>query len=609
MHPTFLKPAIPALAALLAATAHGSAAAAETDAAKLARITDQYFEAYLQLNPVAATFIGDHRYDDRLPPEGPAERDAALALERRSREALATVDRSRLDAAEQLNHDVFAFNRQLALDGAAYPAELLPLDQFNNPALFFAQLGSGTTAQPFVTVKDYDNFLARMRAFPAWADQVIAWMREGVRRGVVQPRVVMEKVLPQLAAMAGGPPEQSVFWKPVDAMPAAFPSPERARLTAAYRRAIGEQVMPAYRRMHDYVRDEYLPKARSTVGLSALPDGAAWYAYLARGYTTTSTPVAEIHDIGLREVARIGAEITALGARIGFRGDVSALADSMRHDPRFTFRKPEDLVNAYRSRQALVEREIPRLFSLVPKSPLEIRPMESFREQAAAAAEYYQPAADGARPGIFFVNTYDLPARPAYELDTIFLHEAIPGHHFQLALAVENESLPRFRRYGADVAFGGGPDPTTAYTEGWGLYAESLGDQLGLYRDSYQKLGNLFAESWRAARLVIDSGLHAQGWSREQAIAYMLANTASSRAEAIAEVERYIAWPGQALAYKTGQMTFLRLRSRAEQALGERFDVREFHAQVLGSGALPLSLLEAKIDRWIDAGRRNGGTH
>jgi uncharacterized protein (DUF885 family) len=599
-----------ALLALLAlqARADGPADAAATGAARLAQITDQFFEEVLELHPVTATFIGDHRYDDRLPADGPAEREAAMQLERRSQAALAVIDRARLAPADQLNYDVFALNRRLALEGAAYPAELLPLDQFNNAAVFFAQLGSGKTVQPFVTVRDYDNFLARMAAFPAWTDQLISWMREGVHRGVVQPRVLMERVLPQLAALAVSGCEQSVFWAPVAAMPDSFPAAERERLTAAYRKAISEQVIPAYRRLHDYVRDEYLPKARLSVGMSALPGGAAWYAYLARGYTSTDTPVAEIHETGLGEVARIRSEIARIGARIGFKGDVAALADALRRDPRFHFTRPEDLLNAYRSREALVQSAIPWLFTLVPKALLEVRPIEAFRAQSQATAEYYQPAADGSRPGIFYVNTYDLPSRPSYEIESIFLHEAIPGHHFQIALTIENPDLPRFRRFGINAALSDTPDPTTAYVEGWGLYAESLGEELGLYTDPYQKLGSLFNESWRAVRLVVDTGLHARGWTREQAIDYMLANTAASRIDATAEVERYIAMPGQALAYKTGQLTIRRLRSRAEQALGERFDVREFHAQVLGSGALPLSLLEAKIEHWIDESRRSGGT-
>lgn len=582
------------------ATSPGPAQAAD---AALGQLVEDYFEEYLAQNPVAATFIGDHRYDDRLPPGGPADRAAAQGLEQRYHERLATVDRAALSPAGLVNHEVFDYGRRLALEGFAWPAHLLPLEQVNNAASFFAQLGSGKTVQPFATVQDYENFARRMEQFPAWADQAIAWMREGMAKGVVQPRIVMERVLPQLAAQVSETPEASVFWQPVANMPQAIAGAERERLTARYRQLIGERVIPAYRRLHEFVRDEYLPKCRASVGLGALPDGARWYAFLARAYTTTETPVEEIHQLGLTEIARLDGEIAKLAGRIGFAGSVAALAESMRKDPRFVFAQPGDLVAAYAELRERVAASVPRLFGVMPKAALDVRPIEDFRAASAPAAEYWAPSADGSRPGIFFVNTHDLPARPSYEVETIFLHEAIPGHHFQIALAIENPALPRFRRYGSDDAFSAAPDFSTAYVEGWALYAESLGEELGLYTDPYRKLGNLFAESWRAARLVVDTGLHARGWSREQAIDYLLAHTASSRTDATAEVERYIAWPGQALAYKTGELTIRRLRTRAERELGASFDVRGFHAAILADGALPMTVLEARIGRWIEAQR------
>jgi uncharacterized protein (DUF885 family) len=580
----------------------GASGAPAADAT-LGRLVEDYFEEYLAQNPVAATFIGDHRYDDRLPPGGPAERAAAQALEQRFHERLETVGRAALSPAGLLNYEVFDYGRRLALEGFAFPAHLLPLDQLNNAATFFAQMGSGTTVQPFATAEDYERFARRMEQFPAWADQAIAWMREGAAKGVVQPRIVMERVLPQLAAQIVATPEASVFWQPVANMPPAIAGAERERLAARYRGLIGERVIPAYRRLHQFVRDEYLPKCRASVGLAALPDGERWYAFLARAYTTTEAPVEEIHQLGLAEIARLEAEIAKVAGRVGYRGSVAALAESMRRDPRFAFAKPGDLVAAYADLRERVTANVPRLFALMPKAALEVRPMEDFRAASAPAAEYWAPSADGSRPGVFYVNTYDLPARPSYEVETIFLHEAIPGHHFQIALAIEDPALPRFRRYGSDDAFSAAPDFSTAYVEGWALYAESLGDELGLYTDPYRKLGNLFAESWRAARLVVDTGLHAKGWSREQAIDYLLTHTASSRTDAAAEVERYIVWPGQALAYKTGELTIRRLRARAERELGARFDVRAFHAAILADGALPMTVLEAKIGRWIEAQR------
>jgi uncharacterized protein (DUF885 family) len=578
---------------------HPPAAANEA----LNALVENYFEDYLKLNPVAATFIGDHRYDDQLPPQGPEYVAATRALEQRSLDALGAIDAAGLGPADLLTHEVFGYGRRIALEGHAWPGHLLPLDQFNNAAAFFAQMGSGQTVQPFATVRDYENFAGRMRAFPAWVDQAIASMRDGLVRGVVQPRLVVERMLPQLAALITGEPEASVFWQPVAAMPEAIGAADRERLAKTYRDLIAGSVMPAYRRLHDFLRDEYLPGARASIGWSALPRGAEWYAYLARAYTTTDMPVAEIHQLGLEEVARIEAEIAQLMGRIGFTGTVAALGESMRSDPRFHFRDAGELLEAYRGLQSRVKMTVPRLFTLMPKAGLDIRAIESFREQSAATAEYYAPSADGTRPGIFFVNTWDLAARPAYEVEYIFLHEAIPGHHFQVALAIEDPKLPRFRRYGSDDAFSTSPDPYTAFVEGWGLYAESLGEELGLYTDPYQKLGSLFGESWRAVRLVVDTGMHAKGWSRERAIDYLLEHTAAGRTDATAEIERYIAWPGQALAYKIGQLTIRRLRSRAEQELGARFDVRAFHAELLGDGALPLSVLEAKISRWIGAQR------
>lgn len=424
-------------------------------------------------------------------------------------------------------------------------------------------------------------------------------MREGSRLGIVEPRVLMEKVLPQLAAHVVEAPEHSVFWQPVAHMPAAFSAADRNRLAAAYRAAIMQKVVPAYRRLHDYVREEYLAKCRSTVGLADLPGGSAWYAYLVRANTTTERTAEELHQLGLDEAARIRGQIEILMRKTGFRGNFADFIRFLRTDSRFYYRTPEEIVAAYRSRLQPALAAVPRLFARIPKAPIEIRRFETYREATQAAAEYYPPSADGSRPAIFYVNGYDPPSRPTYQIDSIFLHEAVPGHHFQIALMQEATNLPRVRRFAGLLAFTPLPDMTTAYVEGWGLYAETLGDELGFYADPYQKIGALFAEIWRAARLVVDTGMHAKGWTREQAIAYLQENTASGPSDVVAEVERYIAWPGQALAYKVGQLTIQRLREQAARELGARFDLREFHAQVLDDGPLPLSLLEAKIQRWI----------
>lgn len=563
----------------------------------LANIVDDYFEAHLKLNPVSATFIGDHRYDDRLPAQGAAHVAATRALEQRFLDDLGSVDPEALSPADRLTYEVFAHGRRLTLENTDWPGHLLPLDQLMNPAGFFAQMGSGEAVQPFATAEDYERFAARMAQFPAWTGEVITSLREGVKRGIVQPCIVVERLLPQIAAHATGSPEESIFWRPVTRMPATIAAEERTRLTALYRTLIGGQVIPAYRQLHEFLRDKYLPLCRDTIAWSALPQGDAWYRFLARAWAGTDTPVEDIHETGLREIARLDGEITAVMKRLGLQGDVAALAAALREDRRFRVSTADELLDTYRALETRVNAAVPRLFTLVPKAALDIRPMEAFRAPSAPAAEYYPPSADGSRPGIFYVNTHDLPGRPTHDVETIFLHEAIPGHHFQVALAIENPQLPRFRRFGSADPFARAPDPTTGFVEGWALYAESLGEEFGLFTDPYQKLGQLFAESWRAARLVVDTGIHARGWSRVQAIDYMLAHTAASHGDAMAEVERYIALPGQALAYKTGQMTIRRLHEQAGESLGPRFDLRAFHAALLEDGALPLAVLEAKMQR------------
>ncbi|MBW7931358.1 MAG: DUF885 domain-containing protein [Gammaproteobacteria bacterium] len=609
-----MKSTIPALGALLLLGACGSppppAPAPEPPAAaapqapagqRLRELVEDWYEDYLRLHPVSATFIGDHRYDAELAIPDAAHEAALLALHKKGLEGLEGINPEELGPADRITREIFAWARRNDLDNAAYPGRLLPLDQFNNPAAFFAQLGSGEVVQPFATVRDYERFAVRMSRFPTWVDQAINNMRSGMERGIVPPRVVVERLIPQIAAIAVPRAEQSVFWQPIAGLPREFSAADRAKLARSYRDVISGAVLPAYQRLLGFLREDYLRRSRASIGLSALPDGAAWYAFLAHAYTTLDTPVEEIHAIGLREVARIEAEIVRTAARAGLEGNTARRAAAMRADPRLRYPDADALLEAYRQVDGRARAAVPRLFTLMPRAGLEIRPMEPFRAQAAAAAEYYAPDADGARPGIFYVNTSEPATRPSYQVETIFLHEAIPGHHFQIALSTENSRLPRFQRLGTDDAFSHAPDTTTAYVEGWALYAESLGGELGFYTDPWMRLGNLFADAWRAARLVVDTGIHARGWSRQQAIDYLLAHTALAPADAAAEVERYIAWPGQALAYKMGELTIRRLRNEAEQALGQRFDPRAFHAAVLEDGAMPLPVLEAKLGRWIEA--------
>jgi uncharacterized protein (DUF885 family) len=559
-------------------------------AAQLQALYADYWEASLALNPLQATFVGDARYNDQLPDFFTAEfRAREAAFNREWREKALAIGKDGLGGQDLLSYEIFMNELDSAIEGERFPDWKQPLNQFRNLTGMFAQLGSGSSAQPFKTVQDYDNWLARANQVPVLMASMQANMRTGMADGVVQPKVLMLKVIPQIDALIKDKPEDTLFWRPIAEMPADFSEEDKARLTEAYRALIADKLMPAYRELRAFVNDQYLPVCRDTVSLSALPDGEAWYAYRVKQSTTTDLTPAQIHDIGLAEVARIQGEMDAVMQQTGFTGTRAEFFTFVSEDKQFEFGSEEELLTAYRALEAKVNERVDELFSLKPKAPFEIRPVEPFRAQSAAGGSYMRPNEDGTRPGIFYVNTYDLPTRKRWDAESLFLHEAIPGHHFQIALQQELTGLPKFRRFGGE----------TAFTEGWGLYAESLGKDLGVYTDPYQYFGRLQAELWRAIRLVVDTGLHSKGWTREQVIDYMKANSATSDTEATAETERYIAIAGQALAYKIGELRIKELRARAEAELGEKFDVRGFHAEVLQDGSVPLAVLEAKVDRWI----------
>jgi len=569
--------------------------AANADAARLYRVVETYFDQYLALNPIYATALGDHRFDDRFGDYASMSWMAdSLGIEQESLEKLQAVDPRRLAEADLVTYEAFKRQRELNIGGFRYPSELLAINQLDSWPNTFAQLGSGRGAHPFRTTRDYDNFLSRMDGFAAWVDQAINNLRAGVSKGVVLPQVVVERTLPQLEAIGRlEDPRLSVFWQPLLTFPAGPSVADRQRLLRAYDEKLRSKVLPAYRRLHDYLAQDYLPKARTSVGWSELPSGDLWYAYLVRYHTTTELTPDQVHDLGLREVARLRANLAGLQVALGVAGEPRAVFDAMRANPRFQFSDAQQLLAGYESLRTRVDAALPALFLRRPAATFEIRPVEGFRAAAAATASYQPSSADGARPGVFYVNTYDLASRPSYSMEAVYLHEAVPGHHYQLALAQETPNLPRFRRFGWD----------TAYGEGWALYAESLGSELGLYADPYSQYGALTMELWRAARLVVDTGLHAKGWERQRAIDYLRNNTALGEADIAAEVDRYIAWPGQALAYKAGQLSIQALRREAQEKLGERFDLREFHEQIVGTGSLPLPVLEAKIRRWINSRR------
>jgi len=573
----------------------GATGTMQVSAAKATRLNalyDQYWEEVLKLNPVQATFQGDARYNDLLPDSGSAEyRAQSRAFTQDWLKKIEAVGDAGLGGQDLLSYQIFVRDAKNSLESDRFPGWMMPVSQMGSMASLAVQLGSGTGAQPFKTVKDYDNWLVRVNRLPVLFDTAIANMRQGMKAGVVQPKALMSKVIPQLDALIKDKPEDTLFWGPIASMPATFTPADKARLTTVYREAIGGRLMPAYKAMRDFIANDYLPATRASYGRDKLPNGDAWYAFNARNSTTTDMSPAQIHQIGLDEVARIHGEIRKVMVQVAFKGDLQEFFTFMRTDKRFNYQTEGDLLKHYRSLEATIDANVPKLFSLKPKAGFEIRPVEAFRAQSAAGGEYQGPSEDGTRPGIFYVNTYDLPTRKTWDAEDLYQHEAIPGHHFQIALQQELTGLPKFRRFGGE----------TAFIEGWGLYAESLGKDVGVYADPYNYFGYLQNELWRGIRLVVDTGLHSKGWSREQVIKYMLNNSAESETQSTAEAERYIAWPGQALAYKIGELKIKSLRKKAETELGAKFDIREFHAEVLKDGSVPLDVLEAKIERWIAA--------
>ncbi|MFC5593816.1 DUF885 family protein [Lysobacter niastensis] len=578
-----------------AAATTASAAAtvdAKAKADQLNKLYADYWEENLKLNPVMATFTGDPRYNAELPDFGSAQyREQSKQFTSDWLKKVEAVGSTGLDGQDLLSYEIFVADAKESLESYQFPTWQLPINQMNSVATLAVQFGSGSGAQPFKTVKDYDDWLKRAGRLPVLFDTDMANMRDGVAAGVVQPRALMVKVIPQLDALIKDKPEDTLFWGPIQQMPKDFSDADKQRLTESYRKLIAEQLMPAYKKLRAFINDEYLPKTRDSVGLDKLPGGGAWYAFNAKQSTTTDLTPAQIHQIGLDEVARIHGEIKKVMEQVGFKGSMQDFFKFMQDDPRFNFKSEDALLKDYRALEAKINQKIPEQFSLIPKAPFEIRPVEPFRAKSAAGGQYYPPSDDGSRPGIFYVNTYDLPTRKTWDAEDLYLHEAIPGHHFQIALQIELKNLPSFRRWGGESAF----------SEGWGLYAESLGKELGVYTDPYNYFGYLQNELWRAIRLVTDTGLHSKGWTREQVIQYMRDNSAESETQSTAEAERYIAWPGQALAYKIGELRIKELRAKAEKELGAKFDVREFHAEVLKDGAVPLDVLSGKIDRWIAA--------
>ena len=553
-------------------------------------------EANLTRNPVAAIYRGDLRYADRL---GEFITDDYFAAERGAAEAdiaaLARIDRAALSADQRVSYDTFKWQRTIDLRGLQPDLLALtavrPIDHFNGLHTLFSELSSGDGVAPYKTVADYRAGLMRNVDFVRFADNAIERMRQGLASGVVQPKLVMENVVQQLDMMIADGVEGSAFYRPVTKFPADIPADQQLRLRAAFAQAIRGDILPALTRLRDFIRTDYLPRARTSVGLGEMTGGAELYRYLVEQQTTTTMTPDEIHDIGLREVARLQGEMAAVKTQVDFKGSLREFFDHIRTDPKFKPKSREWLQAEYVAIGTRVDANIGKLFSAVPKTALEIRPVPALTEKGAARGSYNNGTPDGSRPGVFYFNAYDLPSRTTPSMVTLYLHEGAPGHHFQISLAQENAALPSFQRFGGN----------NAYVEGWGLYSETLGRELGVLEDPYQYFGYLDSQLFRAIRLVVDTGIHTKGWTRDKSIQYILDNSSRGRANATAETERYIAIPGQALGYMIGNLKITELRRRAEAALGPRFDPRDFHAQILMTGALPLAILEAKIDAWIAA--------
>ena len=558
----------------------------QTESERLHALFRAYWTYNLDEYPELSTYTGDpgrnHRWTDH----------SLEAYERRSREmeiparVLATIDRAALSAADQVHYDLFRRNVEESLEGRRFKGEYMPVTQMGGVQQNVAQT---LMLMPYFQPSDFENALVRLEAVPTLVEQTIALLEKGLETGITPPRVTLRDVPDQIRNQIVDDPLTSALLRPFLTFPPTVDAPAPERLRTAAVRAYTGRVAPAYRRLLDYVETRYLPRTRETIAARDLPDGEAWYAFSVRQMTTTRLTAQEIHDIGLREVKRIRGEMEAVMDRTDFDGTFQQFVGFLRTDERFFFDHAEDLLVAYRDICKRVDPELPRLFATLPRLPYGVVPVPSYAEKSQTTA-YYEPGSPAAgRPGRFFANTYDLRARPRWEMEALALHEAVPGHHLQIALAQELPDMPDFRRHGF----------YTAYIEGWGLYAESLGPEMGFYEDPYAKFGQLTYEIWRAIRLVVDTGMHALGWSRQQAIDYFSDNAGKAEHDIVVEVDRYIVWPAQALAYKIGELKIKELRARASAALGARFDLRLFHDEVLGAGALPLDVLEARVDAWV----------
>ena len=573
-------------------TATASASASTSAASKrLNALADEYWDAEARFDPIQAGENGDNRFAGQLGMSiAPKNRARQFALYKDFLKRLHAIRRDGLAQRDQTSYDILDYELNTALRFEAFPEHLLPLNQMDSVPVDLANYASGQGAQPLNTVKDYQAYLSRLNQLGPWIDQAIANMREGMKEGVTLQKAVMVSTLPQIQHLVASKAEDSIYDTPVKHFPASFSAADKAKLTAAYRSTIDAKVDPAVKRLADFLEHDYLPACRTSTGYDALPNGKAWYLARVASQTTTDLTPEQIHQTGLKEVARIQAEYARIGPQMGYNGPAAGLPAWVSEQPKYKpFKTEGEIIDVYRKLNAELNVKLPKLFSLRPKTPLDIR-LEPELTRATASDHYTPPAADGSRPGVFWTVVNDPTQYGSPGMTTLFLHEGQPGHHFHIAL-MQELGLPNFRKFGGNNAF----------TEGWALYAETLGTEMGLYDDPAAWFGHLNDEMLRAVRLVVDTGMHAKGWTREQSIQYMRETLGYPEALAKSETERYMAWPGQALGYKIGALKIQELRARAEKALGPKFSLPQFHAIVLGEGTLPLALLETKVDRWIAA--------
>ncbi len=551
----------------------------------LHRVFDDHWERELQENPVRASMLGDRRFNRDWSDLSLAALSRFNAGDVKALDDLRSVDRELLPEAERINYDLFERRYKEQVEEFQFDQHLIPISQ-RGGIQTLDELGDRLR---MTTVQDFDDWLARLAKVDQLMDDTIALMQTGINKGVMPPKVTMQRVPDQIARQLAEDPEESLFFKPFQNIPEDFTAADKKRLKEAARLVISQTVVPAYQRLYTFFTEQYLPASRDTIGASELPNGKAYYEFRVRRFTTTNMTPEEVHELGLKEVARIRAEMMAVKSEVNFKGDLNAFFDHLRTDPKYYYDTPEELFEGYLAVSKRIDPLLVTLFRKLPRMPYGLKKIPDAVAPDTTTAYYNRPAADGSRAGYYYVNLYKPETRPKWEMEVLSVHEAVPGHHLQIALQQELEGLPNFRRYSG----------FTAFVEGWGLYSEQLGYDMGLYADPYSRFGQLAYDMWRAVRLVVDTGMHYKGWSRDRAIEFFLDNAPRQKLDIVNEIDRYISWPGQALAYKLGQLRIMALRDKARAELGDRFDIRDFHDRVLSNGAVPLDVLENSIDAWI----------